>query len=248
MGFSRGPKIVTDGLVLALDAANPKSYPGSGSTWSDLSGNGNNGSLINGPTFDSGNNGSIVFDGSNDRVTLDSSITSLDTSVLSIEMYFRTNINTSGFTPLIGWHDTESPHGYIGLGNFTGFWGNESISFFNKGTGTTNLSFAYTNGSSFLQDTEWHHTLFVLNTNDYRIYVDGSEVAINASFRNGSASTAFPNDLFGYGTTPSVAFGVGGSQPKYGNLNIANSRIYNRALTSEEVLQNYNATKSRFGL
>jgi len=52
MGFSRGPKIVTDGLVLALDAANTKSYPGSGTTWNDLSGNGNTGTLNNGPTFD----------------------------------------------------------------------------------------------------------------------------------------------------------------------------------------------------
>ena len=55
MAFSRGPSIVTDGLVLALDAANHKSYPGSGTTWYDLSGNGNNGTLNCGPSFDFGN-------------------------------------------------------------------------------------------------------------------------------------------------------------------------------------------------
>ena len=62
-------KIVTDGLVLALNAADPNSYPGSGTTWRDMSGNGNNGTLTNGPTFNSGNGGSIVFDGVDDYVT-----------------------------------------------------------------------------------------------------------------------------------------------------------------------------------
>jgi hypothetical protein len=67
MGFYRGPQIVRDGLVLYLDAANTKSYHGSGTTWSDLCGNGNDGTLINEPTFDSGNLGSIQFDGADDN-------------------------------------------------------------------------------------------------------------------------------------------------------------------------------------
>jgi hypothetical protein len=248
MGLAYGGAIVRDGLVLALDAADRNSYPGSGTTWYDLSGNGYNGTLVSGPTFNSDNNGSISFDGTDDRVNISSSITSLDTSVLSIELFFKSNTSTSTSNILIGWHDSETPHGYIVLGNFTGAWGNESISFYNQGTGTTDLSFAYTNGHSFLQDTNWHHTLFVLNTNDYRIYVDGSQVTVNPSFRNGTSSTTFPSNLFGYGTTPSVALGVGSSQPNYSNTNIATTRIYNRALTASEVLQNYNATKSRFGL
>ena len=66
MAFNFSPKIVTNGLVLALDAANTKSYPGSGTVWSDLTPNGNNGALTNGPTFNSANGGSIVFDGTND--------------------------------------------------------------------------------------------------------------------------------------------------------------------------------------
>ena len=70
MGVTYNPKIVTDGLVLALDAANVKSYPGSGTTWTDMSGNGNNVTLTNGPTFSSDNGGSIVFDGVNDTATL----------------------------------------------------------------------------------------------------------------------------------------------------------------------------------
>lgn len=76
MGLTHSPKIVTNGLVLALDAANNKSYPGSGVTWYDLSGNGNNGTLTNGPTFNVGNLGSIVFDGTNDYVSFNNSGTS----------------------------------------------------------------------------------------------------------------------------------------------------------------------------
>jgi len=67
--FSHSPKIVTDGLVLALDAGNTKSYPGSGTTWFDRSGNARNGTLTNGPTFSSANGGSIVFDGVDDYVS-----------------------------------------------------------------------------------------------------------------------------------------------------------------------------------
>ena len=67
MGLAHSPRIVTDGLVLCLDAASKRSYPGAGTTWTDLKG-GNNGTLTNGPTFDADNGGSIVFDGSDDYV------------------------------------------------------------------------------------------------------------------------------------------------------------------------------------
>ena len=68
MGLSHSPRIVTNGLVLCVDAANPRSYPGAGTAWTDLSKQGNNGTLTNGPTFDSANGGSILLDGSDDYV------------------------------------------------------------------------------------------------------------------------------------------------------------------------------------
>jgi hypothetical protein len=74
MGLSHSPSIATNGLVLCLDAANRKSYPGSGTTWTDLSGNGNNGTLTNGPTYSSANGGSLSFDGTNDVVNSTTSI------------------------------------------------------------------------------------------------------------------------------------------------------------------------------
>jgi len=82
MAGNVAPNTVTDGLVLYLDAANTRSYPGTGTTWSDLSRGGNNGSLINGPTFNGGNGGSIVFDGTNDSVNLQQS-TSIDVNNLT---------------------------------------------------------------------------------------------------------------------------------------------------------------------
>ena len=70
MALAHSPSIVTDGLALCLDGANVKSYPGSGTTWKDLSGKGNDGTLTNGPTFSSDDGGSILVDGSNDFISI----------------------------------------------------------------------------------------------------------------------------------------------------------------------------------
>ena len=89
MATDYNPSIVTDGLVLCLDAANTKSYPGSGTTWTDISGKGYDGTLTNGPTFSSDNLGCIVFDGSNDRVDgVHNSELNL-TQDLTVECWFR---------------------------------------------------------------------------------------------------------------------------------------------------------------
>jgi hypothetical protein len=69
MSVYAGPEIVNDGLVLHLDAANAKSYPGSGTTWNDLSGNSNNGTLVNTPTFETTNGGRFLFNGTNQYAT-----------------------------------------------------------------------------------------------------------------------------------------------------------------------------------
>jgi hypothetical protein len=86
MAFFHSPRIVTDGLVLALDAANSLSYPGSGTTWTDLSGKGNNGTLVNGPTFSPTNGGSIVFDGTNDYISFPNN-PNLDSQAITMESW-----------------------------------------------------------------------------------------------------------------------------------------------------------------
>jgi len=88
MASNYNPSIVTSGLVLALDAANTKSYPGSGTAWTDLSGNGYTGTLTNGPTYSSSNGGAIVFDGTNDYVALTGTILS-GTGDFTVSVWFN---------------------------------------------------------------------------------------------------------------------------------------------------------------
>jgi hypothetical protein len=99
MALSHSPRIVTDGLVLCLDAANKRSYPGAGTTWIDLTANKNNGTLVNGPTFDSANGGSIVFDGTNDRVDCGATnaIIGNNPAAVSLITWFKTDNNTQSF-------------------------------------------------------------------------------------------------------------------------------------------------------
>ena len=96
MAFSYSPKIVTDGLVLYLDAGNPYSYVSGSTNWNDLSRSMLSGSLVNGPTYNTGSLGSIVFDGVNDRVDL-SNATSLWASNFTINFYIKSNFSTRSF-------------------------------------------------------------------------------------------------------------------------------------------------------
>ena len=108
MGLAHSPRIVTDELVLALDAGNTKSYPGSGTTWTDLIGS-NNGTLTNGPTYSSDDGGSIVFDGSNDYVQLSaSSDLNFGTGNFTIEGWFNKGATTANLA-LLGSDRVYSP-------------------------------------------------------------------------------------------------------------------------------------------
>ena len=87
MGIAYNPRTITDGLVLCLDAANTKSYPGSGTTWTDLSGNGYNGTLVNGPTYSSANGGVIVLDGVNDYIDVPINLTNTNYTIMGAARY-----------------------------------------------------------------------------------------------------------------------------------------------------------------
>lgn len=114
MGTQYNPKIVTDGLVMCLDAGNTKSYPGSGTTWTDLSGNGNNGTLTNGPTFSSSNGGVIVFDGVDDYVTVSLNLTNTTYSVMAIAKRTSSGrvISANSNNWLMGWWQTQTDKYY----------------------------------------------------------------------------------------------------------------------------------------
>ena len=231
MAFSRGPNIVTDGLVLALDAANTKSYPGTGTTWEDLSGNGNDGTLINGPTFSSDGGGSIVFDGVNDFCAVpNQSFNSSGDSSFTIEIAFKRNTATPG--------NADSLY-EIGIGGSTDariyFW------FDNNSNGQMALNYyagpgydRYITLSSQTLDTNFHHAVQIVDKsiNQMTGYWDG--------VNKGSGSI-----LAGSYTSDTI-FNICGIN--YCDASVAFIKIYNRALTASEILQNYNATKSRFGL
>jgi hypothetical protein len=233
MGFYRGPNVVTNGLVLNLDAANTKSYVSGSTTWRDLSGNNNSGSLVNGPTFNSANGGSIVFDGVDDYVNF-GSIPALEfqgTSSFSIEVTFKPYTPLINKYPaLISRHSLSSPRtGYaMVLGNFDG---STFISIERWGSGTQNAA-------SFIPTmSELNNNCIVQSTYDglnLNLYANGN--LKNSIVSNVSQGVGTPLYVARLDTT------------HYLNTNIYNIRIYNRALSASEVAQNYNAQKSRFNL
>jgi len=230
MGLAHSPRIVTDGLVLALDAGNTKSYPGSGTSWTDLSGNGNNGTLTNGPTYSSANGGSIVFDGVDDYSTGNINVT---LGITNVSINCWVNISTTSKKGAFLKVGGGGNAGYaLGVGNDTmDFNGNEILGLFTK------VRWVDTNTS---YGTGWKYVTLVLNASSVpSIYVDSTLI--------GSYSGLTPN-------SPDSFYYVGrnvGDEPQGArafNGNIAQVSIYNRALTAEEVQQNFNALRGRFGI
>jgi hypothetical protein len=207
-----GPNIVTDGLVLHLDAANTKSYPGSGTTWFDKSGRGNNGTLTNGPTFSSGNGGSIVFDGTNDYALFSYMQPVYDSTV--------------SFTWNIWVYPTVNAVSQVLMGNR----GGDLV--FTKLT-TSGFEY-YPSGIGVSMPLNiWQNVCIVKNLTNFYYYRNS---ALISSFTSAITKVAKP-------------FYIGGDPVgEFSNSKIALAQIYNRALSASEILQNYNATKTRFGL
>lgn len=244
--------IVTDGLVLNLDATNRASYPGSGTTWNDTSFYRNNGTLTNGPTFlQERGRGSIVFDGTNDEVQSAAGGTFNYSPGVSGSISLEIWVYPTGpFTSYVAEPPTINLGGFLGQAYFGGTigWGlgmyatstTRYFAFQVRNMGTTvgpmseNLSFNL---------NTWYHLVGSFNRSDFsRAYVNGNIAA--------SASSA---PLNGLTITPSlnnasIARGGAGASSFYSGCRVSVARIYNRALSAQEVQQNYNALKSRFGL
>jgi hypothetical protein len=249
MSFHHSPRIVSNGLVLYLDAANPKSYTGSGTTWSDLSGNGNNGTLTNGPTFDSSNNGGIKFDGVNDWVVVSDNPTINFTSQLTISLWFFSGTNITGVNDydllyLKGFTNdspVDSMNPQIGIDGGYGWRGPIQ-------SPTTFRSF-YVPPAGFLQTNTWYNLTYT--------HVSGNTPIV---YKNGTSQSGFTY-LSGTGrstdgtlplSTNTRPLTICGDSPRNagsrftGRMSIVS--VYNRALTESEVLQNFNALRGRFGL
>ena len=238
MAVGYNPKIVTDGLVLALDAGNTKSYPGSGTAWTDLIGS-NNGTLTNGPTFSSANGGAIVFDGSNDYVNcgnVDSNI--FDNLTLSLWIKFPVGyglpVSNHGWNSVIAKRTTGNRVNYGINYNATAELDLFQIYYNNSGG---NLSVPL---SSTFPDNVWVNICgtFAKNstTTDMILYNNAS--VISSTNKSGNV---YPMVNW---MTLQIGTYLGGGE--YFKGSIAQTSIYNRALTAVEILQNYNATKGRY--
>lgn len=215
-----GPRIVTNGLVLCLDAGNSKSYPGTGTLWSDLSGNGNNGTLISGPTYSSSNRGSVVFDGVDDYVS--GSIPTINSWSICL-WYLSTDITSKlVFYPFSG---TTTATG-LGFGGTFDVTTNNRWYFFD---GVNVMS----SSNTAIKTNIWYYLVVTKNSTTYNLYTNGS---LSLS------STGVDLSLTQYN------LGRRGTANFYVTGNISQSLIYNRAVTASEITQNYNALKGRFGL
>ena len=244
MATKGGPTVVTDGLVLSLDAANSRSYPGSGTTWNSLVGN-SVGTLTNGPTFSTDKYGSIVFDGTNDHVQL-SNPTIVTGGVGSIEAIAKPTTNTIG--GVIGWGDNgTSNYGIVSIGNATSTYSDEVITYVNLSPGVEDLVIFGRDsigGTNQLNDGKYHHIVVVIDGVENTIYLDGVKMP-TISITTGNATSQYFLKM-----TTLSSLRIGNSTYNNGHIPFTGEiplvQFYNRGLTSDEVMQNYNALKQRF--
>ena len=236
MGEIHGPKIVRDGLILALDAGDINSYPGTGTTWFDRSGTGYNGTLTNGPTFSLENRGKIVLDGTNDFINV-SSPQSLNPGVNNITIDCWLKQNDLGYNGIVEARGT-SLHGFLFILNYPS---SGAASFFLNTTTESGQNVYSSTTSGFSSTTAWINATVVVNraSEIIKFYNNGIQEGSDVSITSGG--TADPGSGYRY----EIGSDLGGPEM---NGDIAVLKHYNRALTAQEVKQNYNATKTRFGL
>ena len=228
--------IVTDGLVLCLDAANKKSYSGTGTAWSDRSGNGNNGTLLGSPVYSTANSGTLTFDGSeSDYATI-----GLGSDYPYPYHTFEIWVNT----PALGGNNLDGLFG-LDYGRAVNITTNGNISYQlyyqMSSPNATVVSVTTTNINAV--DGKWHHIICSRGTTNYEIWFDG--VLKKTGGNGGQPSWS------GLNQWSSMAARIAENPNNVGynySGKIGAARMYNRQLTSAEVAQNYNATKSRFGL
>jgi hypothetical protein len=222
MAYVNGPQAITSGLVLYLDAANQKSYSGSGTTWTDLTRN-NNATLTNGPTFSSEGGGAIVFDGTNDYANL-GNVLNVGTSDFALEMWYYKETQTNSFAKIVS------------KGAFqAGGWRILSDN-------TTTLVFQYGNPQSEIVsattaiNNSWNHGLVTRLNGNITIYVNGIA----------GTSTSVSTDLTTNSYNYQIATSPNSSENWKGRLAVY--KHYSKGLSNQEALQNFNALRGRFGV
>ena len=235
--YVASPGIVTNGLVLNLDAGNLASYPGSGTIWTDLSGNGNNGTLVNGVVYNSANGGALSFDGVDDRVDLSSSKL-MGASGITMTIWYKTN-STKTYNFLMGKGNLSSGNPLnrvLGMQIY-----NLHFTFIVSQGDNTGWCWQGNNGPVLATDNTWHQVTgtFDLSSQTIKTYVDGALKYTSACNQTGDSEG--PDILYiGQDSTlwPSGYF--------LGQLNDA--FVYNRVLSATEIQQNFNTLRGRYGI
>ena len=231
MGVSAGPNVIDTGLVLALDAADTSSYPGSGTTWTDLSGQGNAGTLVN-ATYNSSNGGYINFDGTDDDCDL-SSTPAINGNEITFSVW---NYGIDSRNSSIIWLSGSS--GVRILQVHLPFSSN--IVYFDAGDGVGE-AVDYDRINKTVSNSEyqgWHHWVFTKNATNgtMYIYLDGS------LWHSGTGKTRTIG-------TPDTIRSIGSAgNNNYHRGYISNLQLYNRELSLTEIQQNFNALRGRFGI
>jgi hypothetical protein len=226
--------IVQQGLVLNLDAGNPYSYAGAGAVWYDVSGNSFNATLINSPTYTSDNGGVLNWASANSQYA-----TVPMSSTLRVA-----NITQEAWVYLSGTADQVFIGSQYGTSSNNSFalWLQSGTFYFGVNTGGT----FYTAASSASSTSTWYHLIHTYNGTTQYLYINGVLVTTNNSAASGNISYDTSNTLLAIGADfNGTGYNVGPSVYTNGKMPVV--RIYNIALSAAQVLQNYNATKGKFG-
>lgn len=215
MAISYNTSIVRNGLVLHLDAANVKSYPGTGTVWNDLSGNGNNGSLLNGVGYSSNNSGIMSFDGTNDYVETASSI-NMDFASFSVLAWFKTTQSADAkiFSNSITYHPIQTYNG----------------------TMRTCVN-GCTIGTTVINDGVWRLATVVGDTTSIRLYLNNNTAPEITQAKTTTTTNTVPN-----------IGKAGDMNAYYFSGDISQVSVYSRALSVNEIQQNFNAMRGRYNV
>jgi hypothetical protein len=246
MALHHFPKITTDGLVLCLDAGNPLSYPGSGTVWSDLSGNGNNGMLVNGPTFNSDNKGSIVFDGVDDFSRPNISHSYLNSSAL--EVIFNSSSHGGGNKTIFGYRHNGG-YSLPTIGSI--YLNNNTLS---ASVITASQVYRVATFATQISINQTYHVILNKDTvnGTLQLFVNGIAGNIQtfdaATYGQWTTAGSFIGaNILDICKSSNTSAGQGWAND-YFNGRIFKLGVYNRIITLSEIQQNYNATKGRYGL
>ena len=244
-----GPKIVTSGLILALDAGDKASYSGTGATWNDLSGNGNHATIYNSPTWNAA--GYFVLNGTNNYINTTNALNLSSYNKVTVVITFKPNTYPGSGTPKCLFELTNNFNNFST--GFTSFYNDNSGvgsgAVFDISTaikGNVGYNIGYWNKSNY-NDLGWKNVTYLFDTSqsstESLLYVQGSSATAtenpNPSYASNNSNN-FANDNF--------YVGARGGSSYFNDINLSSVLIYNKVLTNAEISQNYNASKGRFGI